>query len=190
MEYLTPKLPPNISSHICISWYFSFLNRAGGSAGSLVRHPRASGIALDRRLNCSLSSASSSSCGWGAGLSSCLPFPLSSGFLPDPSPSSSGTPPPPGAPDTRLHFGEGRYPPPAPEASGVGFDAFPFPLTGHIMVCTIALSSEILPSRGCRASCCCNFSCVMRLRLISSFSSSNWCCRFSRMISLSGSRSR
>jgi len=157
-------------SHMRISWCFSFLNMAGGSAGTLICCPKALAMTRENRLNCSSFSASeASSSGWGARLTSRLPFLLSSGFCPDPSPSSSGSPPPPppGAAVAPCHGDGGGLPPPAPEASGVSCDTLPFPLTCSIKVCTIAFSSEISPSRACSASWCSNISCFMRLRLIS-----------------------
>ena len=135
-----------------ISWGFSFLNRAGGSTGTLVRCPQALAMTRENRLNSSSFSASLSSSGWGAGLSSCLPFLLSSSVRRDPSPSSSGSPPPPGAPASPCRGG-GGLPPPAPEASGARSDTFPCPFTCPINCSTRALGTKIAPTWASQDSC-------------------------------------
>jgi len=169
-----------------ISWCFSFLNWAGGSARSLVLCPKVLALTRQNGVNCSSSSGSYLSSVCGPGLLSHLPFLLSSGLLPDPSPSSSGSPlpPPPAAPAALpCGGGGGGFPPPATQASGVGSDTFPFPFTCPINVSTIGLSSEISPSRTCCPSFRCHSTALMRRRLISWFSSSLLCCLFNLALS-------
>lgn len=132
-----------------ISWYFSFLNRAGGSDGTLDRRPMGSAMTRDTIVNCSSSPASLSASGRGAGLLSRLPFGLFPCFLSGPSHLSLGSPPLPGAPTASLHGGGGRSPPPAPEAASIRDNTIPFPFTCPINICTMALSSEISPSWAC-----------------------------------------
>jgi len=151
-----------------ISWYFSFLNMAGGSAGTRVPCPKALAMTPETRLNCSSFSASlSSSSGWGASLLSSLPFLLSSRFLPNPAPTSSGSPPPPRAPAAPPCGSGSGFLLPAPDASGVGSHVFPFPFTCLINCSTRALSTAISPSWACHDSWFCPSSSFIRLILIS-----------------------
>ena len=162
---------------------------AGGSARTLVSCPKALAMTRENRFNCSSFSVSlSSSSSWGARLSSRLPFLLPSGFLPDTSPLWSGSPPPPGSPAALPRGGDGRFLPPAPNASRVRSDVFPF--TCLILCSTRALSTAISPSWAC---CDCGFclsSSFMRLMLILWFSSSHLCCSLIRALSWSKSVSR
>jgi len=140
-----PKYSVHVNNHMRISWCFSFLHRAGRSAWTLVCCPTVSDLTRENSSTCSSSSGSYLSSGWGAGLSSCLPFLLRSGFSRDPSPSSSGSPPHPGAPAAPCRGG-GGVPPPTPEASSVGSDTFPCPFSCRINCSTRALSTKIWPS--------------------------------------------
>jgi len=140
------------------------------------------------RLTCSSSSASYLSSGWGAGLSSRLPFLRRSVFRRDPSPSSSRSPPPPGAPAAPCRGGCG-LPPPPPEASGVGSDTFPCPLSCRINCSTRAVSTEIWPSWSSQYSYRRRSSSLTSSMLISRLSSSRLCCSFIRTISWTRSRS-
>jgi len=147
---------------------FSFFNKAGGSAGPLVCCPKALAMTWENRLNYSSFSVLYSSSGYGAGLSSRLPFLLLACFFPDHSPSSSRSRPPLGAPAApHLSGGGGGFPPPVPESSGVGSDAFPCPFTCPINCSTKALSTEISPFWACQHSGCCRSSRLTRLMLIS-----------------------
>lgn len=153
-----------------ISWCFSLLNRAGGSAGTLIPCPKALAMTRENRLNCSSFSASyPSSSGWCAHLSSRLLLLSSSGFLRDPSPSSSGSPPhsPPRGRVALYCGGGGGLPPPAPQASGVGSDTWPFPFTCPINCSTRALRTAISPSCASQDSGWRHSSSLTRLMLIS-----------------------